>query len=147
MQEDCINIYANARRTAGLTQERWATVLGISTEAVRLYESGKNLPGDEIVLRMAELSGQHIVCYWHLLNKSRVAARILPDVEQRRLPEAVLSLLCQLRDFQQESMPDLIKIASDGRIDDEERTRYSAALSRLRELIRAALHLEYAKED
>ena len=93
MKDDFRNIYQNARRTAGLTQERWAEVLGITPEAVRQYERGVITPQDDIVLRMAEVAGQHIICYWHLLNKSRVAAQLLPDLQEKELPEAVLSLL------------------------------------------------------
>ena len=44
MQDNCRNIYKTARLAAGLTQERWAEVLGISTESVRLYETGRGLP-------------------------------------------------------------------------------------------------------
>ena len=146
VQEDVRNIYYNARRTAGLTQERWAEFLGISPEAVRLYETGKNMPGDEIVIRMADVSGVAALGYWHLQNKSRIAAEDLPDVPDRRIPEAVISLLCQIRDFQEESLPDLLKIASDGRIDQDEREDYCAALTRLRELISASIALLYAKE-
>ena len=32
MKDGCRNIYFNARQTAGLTQERWAEVLGITPE-------------------------------------------------------------------------------------------------------------------
>ena len=83
------NIYYNARRTAGLTQERWAEMLGVSVESVRLYEAGANMPSDEIALRMAEAAGQQIICYWHLINKSRIAGRLLPEVRRKPLPEAV----------------------------------------------------------
>ena len=93
MKTDCGNLYYNARKTAGLTQERWAELLGLSVEAVSQYERGTILPSDEVVLRMAEAAGQQIVCYWHLLNKSRVAGRVLPDIKKRPLPEAVLKLL------------------------------------------------------
>ena len=34
------NIYRQARETAGMTQQRWAEMLGVSTEAVKQYESG-----------------------------------------------------------------------------------------------------------
>lgn len=147
MQEDCRNIYQNARRTAGLTQERWAELLGVSVEAVRQYEAGKILPGDEIALRMAEAAGQHIVCYWHLLNKSRVAASILPELEQRTLPGAVLTLLVQLEDFRQDGLAELTRIAADGEISTEEKGAYGRALAQLRDLIAAALHLEYARTE
>lgn len=63
------------------------------------YERGAILPSDEVVLRMAEAAGQQIVCYWHLLNKSRVAGTVLPGIKKRPLPEAVLNLLVQVEDF------------------------------------------------
>ncbi len=145
MQEDYRNIYLDARRTAGLTQERWAEVLGISVEAVRLYESGTNMPSDGVVLRMAEAAGQHIICYWHLLRKSRVAADILPEVREKALPEAVLDLLCRLKEFSADGMEDLIRIAADGRVDASEREPYICAMNQLRALVSAGLHMEYAK--
>ena len=80
MKDNCRNIYRIARDTAGLTQERWAENLGISVEAVRQYEAGTIMPGDDIVLQMAEISGQLILPYRHLVRKSRVAAAILPGI-------------------------------------------------------------------
>lgn len=86
MQEQYGNIYQNARRTAGLTQERWAEALGLSVEAVRQYETGGCLPSDGVVARMAELSMLPPLGYWHLRRKSEIAAAELPPVE--RLPLA-----------------------------------------------------------
>ena len=147
MQDACRNLYYNARRTAGLTQERWAEVLGISVESVRLYEGGVNMPSDEIALRMAETAGQQIICYWHLLNKSRAAAHLLPKVEEKPLPEAVLNLLVKLRDFSEDGMQDLIRIAADGRVDPEEREPYEYAMRQLRALVAAGLHVEFAEKE
>ncbi len=144
MQSDCQNFYKNVRISAGLTQERWAEVLGISYDAVRQYESDTILPSDEVVLRMAEVSGQHIICYWHLIHKSRVAAKILPDLERRDLPEAVLSLLVQVTEFQDNGLRSLTRIAADGKVSAEERAEYEADLAQLRDLIAAAFHIEYA---
>lgn len=146
MKQECRNIYRDARRTAGLTQERWAELLGISPEAVRQYESGKILPSDDVVLSMAEGSGQHIVAYWHLVNKSRVAGRILPNLCRRTLSEAVLHLLVTTEDFQRGGMEDLKRLAADGRISQEEVVAYGEALAQLREVIAAAYELQYAEE-
>lgn len=147
MQDECRNIYYNARRAAGLTQERWAEVLGISVESVRLYESGANMPGDEIALRMAEVTGQQIICYWHLLNKSKMATRLLPQIEKKPLPQAVLDLLVKLRDFSEDGLEDLTRIAADGRVDPMEREPYEYAMRQLRELVSAGLQVEYAEKE
>lgn len=144
MQENCGNIYRDARKTAGLTQERWAELLGLSVEAVRQYETGKISPSDEVVLRMAEAAGQWILCYWHLSRKSRVAGDILPEVRERPLPEAVLNLMVRINDFSRHGLEDLTRLAADGKISQEEVLAFGDVLSELRELVAAAYEVEYA---
>lgn len=146
MQSDYRNIYQDARRTAGLTQERWAELLGISVDAVRQYETDRILPSDEVVLRMAEAAGQQIICYWHLIHKSRVAASLLPELDRKRLPEAVLSLLVAVRNFQDDGMRELTRIAADGKISPEEQADYMTAMDQLQGVVREALHLQFAEE-
>ena len=147
MQSDYRNIYQDARRTAVLTQERWAELLGISVDAVRQYETDRILPSDEVVLRMAEAAGQQIICYWHLIHKSRVAAQLLPELDRKRLPEAVLSLLVAVRNFQDEGMRELTRIAADGKISPEEQADYMTAMEQLQSVVREALHLQFAEEE
>lgn len=146
MKEDCRNIYRTARKAAGLTQERWAEYLGISVEAVRQYENGTIMPAEDVLLTMADLSGMKILPYWHLSRKSRIAGSILPDLEEQKgLPEAVLALLIQIEDFQANGMRALMRIAQDGKVDDEEADEYEEALRQLQRLIRKAYELGYAK--
>ena len=146
MEGNFRNIYYNARRASGFTQERWAEHLGVSPEAIRQYESGKIMPSDDIVLQMAEISEQLKLPYWHLQRKSRVAAAILPELEENKcLPEAVLDLLIQIDDFKTDGMPKLMRIAADGQVADEETADYNHAIEQLQELIRKAFDLSYAK--
>ena len=144
MEQDCRNIYKNARRAAGLTQERWAEVLGISPDAVRQYETGKTLPSDAVVLAMAEVAGQPIVGYWHLVNKSRVAGQILPDVKIRPLAEAVLAIMGRIEDFTRGGLEDLKRLAADGKISADEVLCYGEAIAQLRDVVAAAYELEFA---
>lgn len=145
MEQEYRNIYKNARRAAGLTQERWAEVLGISYDAVRKYETGQVLPSDAVVLAMAEVAGQTILGYWHLVNKSRVAGKILPDVKIRPLSEAVLNLLTRVEDFSRNGLQDLKHLAADGKISADEVVAFGEALAQLRELIAAAYEIEFAE--
>lgn len=147
METGYVNIYFSARKTAGLTQERWAELLGLSVDAVGQYERDVILPSDEVVLRMAEAAGQQIVCYWHLLHKSRVAGTVLPAVEAKPLPQAVLGLLDRLEYFSRRGMKDLIRIGADGKVDRQEAEIYDLCLRDLRELIQAAYELHYAKTE
>lgn len=116
-------------------------------ETVSQYERGTIFPSDEVVLRMAEAAGQQIVCYWHLLNKSRVAGTVLPDLRRKALPEAVLSLLVRMKDFQEHGLQDLLRLAADGRIDQTEVLAFGESLDELREMIRAAYECQYAETE
>ena len=146
MKDNSRNIYRIARDTAGLTQERWAENLGISVEAVRQYENGTIMPGDDIVLQMAEISGQLILPYRHLVRKSRVAAAILPELDDELgLSETVLSLLIQIDDFREDGLKKLVRIAADGKISEDEAERYEEAMQQLLRLVSLAMSLSYIK--
>ena len=108
MQRECRNIYENARRTAGMTQERWAEALGISDSAVQQYEAGDITPSDEVVRRMIEVSMLPPLGYWHLCRKSELAADMLPSVERMPLAQAVVQLLARIRDFDRQHHDDAL---------------------------------------
>lgn len=146
MKDGSRNIYRIARDTAGLTQERWAENLGISVEAVRQYEAGIIMPGDDIVLQMSEISGQLILPYRHLVRKSRVAAAILPELDDELgLSESVLSLLIQIDDFREDGLRKLTRIAADGKVSPDETEDYDAAMQQLLRLVSLAMSMSYIK--
>lgn len=148
MEQKPRNIYENARRTAGLTQERWAEAIGCSVDSIRLYESERGLPSDEIVTKMVEVAGLPVLGYWHLCNKSRVAADILPDVRECSLPLAVVQLIKRINDFADlHRTDDLLDIAEDGAIDDRERGTFDAIVRELEGIVQASMQLKYAKEE
>ena len=141
------NIYRNARITAGLTQERWAEYLGISPDSVRKYESGEMMQAEDVLLMMADISGLKILPYWHLSQKSRIAGEILPTLEEQpALPQAVLGLLIAIENFQERGMRDLMRIASDGKVSDDEIIPFGQALAQLSEMVRSAYAVGYSKE-
>lgn len=144
METNYANIYFSARKTAGLTQERWAELLGLSVDAVGQYERDVILPSDEVVLRMAEAAGQQIICYWHLLHKSRAAGTVLPEIRKRDLPAAVLSLLVRIDEFRAHGMKTLSRIAADGKVDVSEELAFGDCLVDLQDLIQAAYEVHYS---
>ena len=118
-----------------MTQERFAEALDISVESVRQYESDKIMPSDDVVTRMVEVSGQPVIGYWHLLNKSRVAADILPDVQECSLEQAVIKLLCRSRQFAENNNTNrLMYISEDGIIDETEKPELKKILAFLDEV-------------
>ena len=144
MQDNYRNICKIGRTTAGMTQERWAEALDYSVESVRLCEAGKMMPSDDVVARMVEVSGLQVLGYWHLLNKSRMAAQILPEVESTPLPQAVIQLILRVRDFSEQHTR-LLEIAADGRIDNLERPAFDAIVKELDDVVQAAMQLKYAE--
>lgn len=141
------NIYRTARMTAGLTQERWSEMLGVSPEAVRQYEAGTFLPADEIARRMAELAGMPVLAYWHLCRKSTLAASLLPQVEDVPLPQAVCRLLAAVGAWTHNQGSDrLLQIAADGRVDELEEAGFRQILADLDEIVRAALQVKFSED-
>ena len=138
------NIYKNARKYAGLTQERWAEAVGVAPCTIRSYESGEVIPADETVKIMAEVSGQPILCYWHMCNKSALAADTLPEVEHLPLPQAVVQLLCAINDFK-DYHGDLLTLAADGKITTSEAAAWENIVTRLDAVVKAAIQVKVAE--
>lgn len=148
MQDECRNIYYNARRTAGLTQERWAEVLGLSVEAVRQYETDKITPSDAVVKRMIEVAALPALGYWHLCRKSSLMRDALPPVERLPLAQAVVQLLARMREFDRAHHDDaLLTIAEDGRVDPDELPHFKAVVRDLHGIIQAAIQIDYAERE
>lgn len=142
------NIYYRARRIAGLSQERWAEMLDVSTEAVSLYERGLNTPSDRVVSRMAEIAVLPPLCYWHLRQKSEIARITLPPVERLPLSQAVVQFLEAFRSFAAAHGEDeLLRIAADGQVTPEEREDFMRIVGILYDIVRASLQVKYAEED
>lgn len=144
MESRSVNIYKNARTTAGLTQERWAEQLGVSADMVRLYEGGRNFPSDDVVARMAEVAGMPVLGYWHLKFKSALANDALPDVEIVPLPQAVLKLLIEIQQLKPQ-IDELVRIAADGIVDNAEADHFFDILDDLDDVVEAALAVKYAE--
>ena len=142
-----MNIYRQARETAGMTQQRWAEMLGVSTEAVKQYECGGYTPAADVVLAMADLSGLQILGTWHLRRKSAIGAGVIPPVERLPLAQAVVQLLTALTIFDSRHHADaLLMIAADGRVEgEEEEARFEEVRRDLQPLIQAAMQIEYCE--
>lgn len=140
------NIYQAARLQKGITQERAADAIPCSVRSISDYEAGVTIPPAETVVRMAEIYDAQYLCYQHLRQTSEIAQRLIPDVRECDLPEAVLRLIDQIYDFA-DAREDrrLISIAKDGMIDETERPEFDRIVSKLDEIIQSALAVAYNK--
>ena len=138
------NIYQAARLQKGITQERAADAIPCSVRSLADYESGVRVPPSETAVRMAEIYDAQYLCYQHLRQTSEIARRLIPDVRECALPEAVLRLIDEIYDFA-DAREDrrLIAIAKDGTIDENERPEFDRIVSKLADIIQAALAVTY----
>lgn len=145
MQQNRRNIAKIGRSFAGMTQERWAEALGYSVRSIGAWESGEQPLTNEAVIRMVDVTGQQVLAYWYLVDSLGDAAR-LPDVEVAPLPQAVLRLLCRIKEFSDRHQTDrLMQIAEDGKIDETERTDFDQIVTELDAIVQAAMTLKFAK--
>lgn len=142
MQSDCMNIYQTARKVAGLTQERAAELLGLSPRTLADYEAGLRLPPNDVADRMVTVYNSQLVGIQHLRNSAQFIQRLLPDVQPMRLPEAVITLVEAIHDFAAGSFDhQLLCIARDGVISEDEQERFDYAVEKLQDIIAAAIAL------
>lgn len=145
------NIYAACRKRAGMTQEEWAEVLDVSVESIKRYETFVRLPPNHLVKRMADISGDDSIAYWHLANTTQ-ELEVLPSIEQLNLQAATIRMMNRMSRFASKCRDrQLMEIAEDGIISEEERPLYKEILDELTGVITAFYQLRYcdadAKED
>ena len=142
MQNDCTNIYQSARKIAGLTQERAAELLGLSTRSLADYESGLRLPPNDVADRMVTAYNSQLLAVQHLRNSTQFARDLLPDIQTMALPEAVLTLVDAVYSFADDRLDrELIDIARDGVISADERDRFDRVIDKIRAITAAAIAL------
>ena len=148
MRSEDRNIYKNARRAAGFTQESAAEQLGISVESVRAYETGQRIPPNDVVEQMVICYNAQRLAYQHLHETNVLMARVVPQLEQRSVLEVAVRIYNRLNRFQRDHGVDrLMEIAEDGVIDQMEREEFDAIMADLREIVKSGLELEVFCQD
>ena len=143
MPEECRNIYKNARRAAGFTQESAAEQLGVSVESVRAYETGQRIPPNDVVEQMVICYNAQRLAYQHLHETNILMARVVPALEQRSVLEVAVRIYNRMTRFQAKHGVDrLLAIAEDGVVDQDERPEFNAIVEDFREIIKSGLELE-----
>ena len=105
MSEECRNIYKKARRVAGLTQEAAAERLGISVESVRAYETGQRVPPNDVVEDMVVCYDYQKLAFQHLHETNTLAAKVVPQLEERTLLETAIRIYNRLRRLEKGETP------------------------------------------
>ena len=140
------NIYKTARLKAGKTQEGAAEALGISVESVKAYETYTRIPPTNVVDRMCIIYDALYLAYQH----NRIASgdvKVIPEIQVLDLPRASIRLINRVISFAEKRRDrELLAIAEDGVISEEERPLYEEIVAELDGLIQAAMELKVSEQ-
>lgn len=140
------NIYKTARLKSGKTQEAAAEALGISVESLKAYERYARIPPSPVVDGMCIIYDAIYLAYQH----NRISSgdiKVVPEIEPVSLERATIALIRRVLAFADKHRDrDLMAIAEDGVIDDEERPLFEAIVTELDELIKSAMELKISRE-
>ncbi|MFL0198417.1 helix-turn-helix domain-containing protein [Clostridium sp. WILCCON 0269] len=145
MVQEYRNIYQIARESAGLTQEKSSELLDISVDSLRAYESGKRIPPDKVVIKMIEIYNTQYLAYQHLKTSAEVGQKYLPEIEITDLSTAILNLQAQVGDYIAcEKL--LVRIASDGKISEDEKRDFERIAKELNDVVEAIYAFKFSKQ-
>jgi hypothetical protein len=86
------------------------------------------------------------LAYKHLQQSSKVGQRYLPEIEFTDLPKSVLRFQKEVNDLRNVK-DDMVEVACDGRIDEDEKHRWSKAKKEVKEVIKAGFELLFARQE
>ena len=143
MPGEYLNPYQKARKTTCLTQEQAAERLGLSAESLKQYELGKRVPSNAVVWQMVQIYDTSWLALEHLRDTSE-ALGVLPEVTVQSLPTAAIQLINRVLDFADRHRDrQLLRIAEDGVIDEDERPAFDAIVQDLDGIVGAALQVKF----
>lgn len=145
MNKTSSNIYKNARLKAGLRRDPVAEELHIDTRTLDKYESldGVRVP-DDTVRKMCELYNDKYLAYLHI--KKSPLGEFLPDLQPTSFEGATLTMVSRLNDVNG-TISQIIKIASDGKVNDYEKTDWEKCCREITELAGAILSINFADKE
>lgn len=144
MNNSSSNIYKNARIKAGLKREPVAEELHIDVRTLDKYEALGGKAPDEIVKKMCELYGNKYLAYSHL--KKSPLGEFLPDLEPTSFEGATLTMVSSLNEVNG-TINQIIKIASDGKVNDWEEADWEKCCKKITHLASAILSINYSDKE
>ncbi len=132
MNNNTSNIYKNARIKAGLKREPVAEELHIDVRTLDKYEALNGRAPDDIVRQMCVLYNNRFLAFQHL--KGGQLGEFLPDIQNTDFKGATLSMLSDFDEVDSIIMQ-IVKIASDGKVNEHERDSWERSKEQITELI------------
>lgn len=138
------NIYKIVRKTAGFTQERAAELLNVSVDALRDYEQGQRLVPSDVASAMCDVYQAPYLAVQHLRISSELGKKVVPEIQLKDLPEAVLGVLAAVQRFEAKRDA-MVAIAADGQITASERAEWEEILKMIDNLAAAVQNVKFSK--
>lgn len=113
------NAYLDSRENCDLTRAAASELTGISESRIEKIESEKILPYPEDVLAMADAYRNPALANHYCAADCPIGRKYVPEIENKTLPEIVLSMLALLNSMNS-SKERLIEITADGKIEEPE---------------------------
>ena len=140
------NIFKIARTEANLTQEVACFKLGIKeVGTLSRYENDVIIPSDEIVNKMVNHYHAKWLGYAYLQQYTKVGRDVLPPLTLEDLGLSVLKFQKEFTDIKK-IQPDIIEIACDGIVGQDEAIRWDGTMKEIKDLISASISLLLKKE-
>ena len=141
--ESARNIYKTSREHAGLTQEAAAGYMGIAVETLRAYETGGRRPADDMVSAMVTLYDDQYLGYLHM--QSSPLSDCIPRVRLQGIQQAAMRIV--KRFARDQRVDQLLEIAEDGVIDEEELPVFQEIMAELRAIVESVLALGFCGHE
>lgn len=144
MATESQNIYKTVRKSAGFTQERAAQLLNVSVDALRDYEQGQRPVPSDVASAMCDVYQAPYLAVQHLRLSSELGRRVVPEIQLKDLPEAVLGVLAAVQKFVAKRDA-LVEIASDGQISADEQAEWDEIMQLMDNLNAAVTNMRFSK--
>lgn len=133
-----------ARTDKGLTQEQAAEAVDVSLESWKAYEYGLRVPPVAVAIQICEAMDAPWFALEHLRSIGAPLGVLPEHITVQALPTAAITLINRVLDFAERHRDrQLLRIAEDGVIDEQERPDFDAIVQDLDGIVGAALQVKY----
>lgn len=113
-----------ARKERGISQARACELIGIGDPStLSKWETGTVVPSEEMAMKLMDAYDDPIIGYMYLQECTMLGNRLLPSVLLSELDNLALNFQYEFEDVQ-ELRRDILEIARDGVVDENEKPRW-----------------------
>jgi transcriptional regulator with XRE-family HTH domain len=127
-----------SRKSAGLSQESAAELLGVSVKSLSDYENGRTTVPDDIAARMVKEYDALWLGYMYLTLSNNVGQIILPRIEIMELSSSLLTLQLNMKQAQ-DIQYEFAEIGRTNIIKENEQPTYEKCIAAIHSLLASAL--------